>query len=101
MVAFTVPYLLYPPYANLESKLGFIFGSIAAAATLFTYFCVPECKQKSLEQIDIMFREKVPLRKFGSYEGRTLNEEVEKELKAHDAKVASVHIKHCVNGGEP
>ena len=29
---------------------------------------MPECKGKTLEQVDYLFRERVPLRKFGSFE---------------------------------
>lgn len=37
-------------------------------ALVFTWFCVPECSGKSLEQIDYMFHEGVRLRDFGKYE---------------------------------
>jgi SP family sugar:H+ symporter-like MFS transporter len=62
LVNFTIPYLL----ARLGSKVGFIFGSFSFCAMVFTYFCVPECKGKSLEEIDLLFHEGVSLRKFGS-----------------------------------
>ncbi|KAI0017873.1 general substrate transporter [Xylariomycetidae sp. FL0641] len=65
---FSLPYLLYAPYGNLGSKTGFVFGSIAALAVVFIWFCVPECKGKSLEQIDRMFRDGVPLRRFGDFD---------------------------------
>ena len=68
MVTFSLPYLLNEPYAGLRSKVGFIFGSLAFCALVFTYFCIPECKQKSLEEINFMFHERVPIRKFGSYQ---------------------------------
>ena len=42
---------------------------------MFTYFCVPECKGKTLEQVDYMFREKVPLRQFGKYQVPELRSE--------------------------
>lgn len=63
-VSFSTPYLLYAPYANLGSKVGFIFGSLAFVALLFSYFCIPECSGKSLEEIDQLFLEKTPIRKF-------------------------------------
>jgi hypothetical protein len=44
VVAFTLPYLLYAPYANLGMKVGFIFGPIATLATIWAYFFIPECK---------------------------------------------------------
>jgi hypothetical protein len=52
------------PYAALGSKVGFIFGSFAICSIVFTYFCIPECKGKTLEEIDRLFLEKVPIRKF-------------------------------------
>jgi MFS transporter, SP family, sugar:H+ symporter len=63
-VNFSMPYLLYSPYANLNSKVGFIFGSLAIVAFVFSYFCIPECKGKSLEEIDRLFLDGVPVRKF-------------------------------------
>lgn len=68
-VNFAIPYLLYAPYANLESKVGFIFGGLSFCAMLFTYFCVPECKGKTLEEIDVLFHQGVSVRKFGSFKG--------------------------------
>lgn len=64
-MSFSIPYLLYEPYAALGSKVGFIFGGNLVLAFIFTYFCVPECKGKSLEQIDLLFNQGVPLRSFG------------------------------------
>lgn len=66
-VNFSIPYLISPQYAGLDSKVGFIFGSLAFLALLFTWFFVPECKGKSLEQVDMMFNSGVALRNFGSY----------------------------------
>ncbi|EXF74444.1 sugar transporter [Colletotrichum fioriniae PJ7] len=67
LVNFTLPYLLNAPYAALQSKVGFIFGSIAVCSALFVFFCVPECKGRSLEEIDRMFHDGVPVRHFGDY----------------------------------
>lgn len=67
LVTFIVPYLLNATYANLHSKVGFIFGAISVLAGFFTYFCVPECKGRSLEEIDRMFIEHVPIRQFRTH----------------------------------
>ncbi|RYP59740.1 hypothetical protein DL769_008408 [Monosporascus sp. CRB-8-3] len=56
-VSFSIPYLLRDEYAGPGSKVGFIFGSAA--------FCIPECSGKTLEEIDELFVESVPIRKFG------------------------------------
>ncbi|RYP48055.1 hypothetical protein DL768_005977 [Monosporascus sp. mg162] len=64
-VSFSIPYLLRDEYAGLGSKVGFIFGSTAFCAFLFSLFCIPECRGKTLEEIDELFVERVPIRKFG------------------------------------
>lgn len=68
LVAFTLPYLLNAPYANLQSKVGFIYGSLALLGLVYTFFFVPECKGKSLEEIDFCFYKKIPIRKFASFQ---------------------------------
>ena len=78
VVSFTVPYLLYAPYANLGPKLGFIYGSFAASGLVFVFFFVPECRGLSLEEIDHLFNERTPLIKFGKRKhGEILPENVE------------------------
>lgn len=64
-VSFSIPYLINVQYAGLGSKVGFIFGSTAFFAMLFSYFCVPECGGKTLEEIDHLFLQKTPIRAFG------------------------------------
>lgn len=64
-VSFSIPYLIGADYANLGGKVGFIFGTTAFFAALFSWFCIPECSGKSLEEIDELFLEGVAVRKFG------------------------------------
>lgn len=71
-VTFSIPYLLDDEYAGLHSKVGSFFGSIAVCACVFVYFCVPDCQGKSLEEVDRLFHEGVPVRKFRDYELPTL-----------------------------
>ena len=63
-VTFSLPYLLDEPYAGLGPKVGFIFGGLTAISVLFAFFFIPECKGKSLEEIDVLFNNNVPVRKF-------------------------------------
>ncbi|KAF7552933.1 hypothetical protein G7Z17_g3987 [Cylindrodendrum hubeiense] len=65
-ISFSIPYLLNASYANLGSKVGFIFGSTSVLACIFAWFCVPECSGKSLEEIDELFLQGVPIGKFGT-----------------------------------
>lgn len=68
LVAFTLPYLLNDDYAGLQSKVGFIYGSFAVLSLVFVILFVPECKGRTLEEIDYMFEHKVPIRKFQTYD---------------------------------
>lgn len=52
--------------------MGFIFARILVLAIVFTWFCVPGCRGKSLEQVDRLFNEGVSLRKFGNYKPEEL-----------------------------
>lgn len=61
----SLPYLLNKPYAGLGSRVGFIYGSIAVVSIVFVALCLPECRGRTLEEIDLLFASKVPLRKFG------------------------------------
>ncbi|KEF58109.1 uncharacterized protein A1O9_06032 [Exophiala aquamarina CBS 119918] len=65
-VSFSLPYLLNAPYANLGSKVGFIFGSMAVLSLVFAYWCVPEVKGRSLEEVDRLFESGTPLRNFAT-----------------------------------
>lgn len=64
VTSFSIPYLLNEPYAALGSKVGFIFGGAAVLAFIFAFFCVPECTHRTLEEIDQLFLDGVPVRQF-------------------------------------
>ena len=91
-VSFSIPYLLNEPYAGLGSKVGFIFGATAAGAVLFTWFSIPECSGKTLEEIDELFLEGVPIRKFGNTRVSSPNAEFEGNGKKGDMKIESVEV---------
>lgn len=67
LVSFTLPYLLNAPYANLQAKVGYIYGSFSVATFFFAYYFVPELKNRSLEEVDEIFENKVSAPKSGSY----------------------------------
>ncbi|KDR80674.1 hypothetical protein GALMADRAFT_241049 [Galerina marginata CBS 339.88] len=68
-IGYATPYLVNkePGSAGLESKVFFIWGSTCLCCIIFTFFCIPETKGMSLEQIDLMYQETTPL---GSLEYR-------------------------------
>ncbi|TDZ67823.1 Major facilitator-type transporter ecdC [Colletotrichum trifolii] len=60
-----IPYLVNPDQANLKGKVGFIFGGLALMGTIGSFFCIPELKGKTFDEIDRLFTAKVPPRKMG------------------------------------
>ena len=42
-----IPYLINPDQANARGKVGFFFGGLGAIALVWSYFRVPETKNRS------------------------------------------------------
>jgi len=65
-ISYATPYLVNKQKgsAGLQSKVFFIWGSTCAACFVFTYFFIPETKGLSLEQIDEMYQEVMPLNSY-------------------------------------
>jgi hypothetical protein len=64
---FAIPYMVNPDEGNLKGKVGFIFGGLAAIATVGSYFYVPELKGRTFAEIDTMFFNRMLPRKMGDY----------------------------------
>lgn len=56
-IGYCTPYLVDvgPGKAGLQSNVFFIWGSCCALCFLFTFFCIPETKGLSLEQVDQLY----------------------------------------------
>ncbi|CAG9998483.1 unnamed protein product [Clonostachys byssicola] len=77
VVSFSIPYLVFPDRAGLGSRVGFIFAALCILASVFVFFCVPECKGKTLEQVDWLFINNVPIRNFKKKDTSNMLEEAE------------------------
>lgn len=62
-----VPYMVNPDAANMQGKVGFVFGGLALFATVVCFFYIPELKGRTFDEIDTMFARRVPPRRMGSY----------------------------------
>ncbi|KAJ5247414.1 hypothetical protein N7468_002397, partial [Penicillium chermesinum] len=51
---------------NLAGKCGYVWGGTATVCWLMAYFFLPELKNRSYRETDILFNRKVPARKFKS-----------------------------------
>jgi len=61
------PYLINPDEANLQGKVGWIFGGMGVIFTFWSWFGIPETGGRTIDEIDILFEHKVPARKFRDY----------------------------------
>ncbi|KAI9511393.1 general substrate transporter [Russula earlei] len=60
-IAYSTPYLVDAGPGNLDlgSKVFYIWGSTCFCCILFAYFCIPETKGLSLEQIDLLYQNRL------------------------------------------
>ncbi|KAJ4288480.1 hypothetical protein N0V90_011716 [Kalmusia sp. IMI 367209] len=61
------PYMLNPTAGNWKGKTGFFWGAGAFIFFVWTYFRLPETKGRTYEELDIMFAEGIPARKFANH----------------------------------
>ncbi|KAI1608308.1 general substrate transporter [Exophiala viscosa] len=67
VASYTTPYFLNPLELNWGGKYGYIWFGSNIIILFFIFFALPETKDRTLEEIDEMFEEKVPARKFKNY----------------------------------
>lgn len=60
VIGVVTPYMVDPGQGDLGAKVFFVWGSTCGLCLLFAYFCVPETKGLSLEQVDRMMEESTP-----------------------------------------
>jgi SP family sugar:H+ symporter-like MFS transporter len=78
LIYLAAPYLVDsgPGNLNLGTKVFYIWGSTCACCIIFAYFCIPETKGLSLEQIDVLYQNVAPVNSV-SYRRRLLAEGTE------------------------
>ncbi|KAI1472161.1 general substrate transporter [Daldinia caldariorum] len=67
LTTFTAPYFINPDSLNWGPRYGYIWFPSSIVAGVWVYFFLPEVQGRTLEEIDEMFEEKLPARKFRSY----------------------------------
>ena len=60
------PYMVNPTEANWKGKAGFFWGSTCVLFFIWAFFRLPESKDRSFEEMDIFFKERVGARKFSN-----------------------------------
>lgn len=69
------PYFMNPSAWNLKGYTGFIWGGTALCVLIWAFFRLPETKGKTFEEIDLLFANRVPTRKFATYKVDAVDEE--------------------------
>ncbi|KAG1729525.1 maltose permease, partial [Suillus paluster] len=57
-----------PDQANLGGYVGFIFGGLAFAGTIWTWYFIPETKNRTVDELDVLFEQHVPARHFSTHD---------------------------------
>ncbi|KAK0392261.1 hypothetical protein NLU13_1757 [Sarocladium strictum] len=69
------PYFMNPTKWNLKGYTGFVWGSTAFLVFIWGYFRLPETKDRTFEELDLLFAKKVSARKFSSYKIEAFGDE--------------------------
>lgn len=64
IVTFVSPYMQSAAYGNMGPYIGFFFGSFSLLGIIFVWFCYPETKGASIEDLDLYFEQRLPTRAF-------------------------------------
>ena len=67
LTTFTAPYFINPQSLRWGPKYGFIWAPSCAVAAAWVFFFLPEVKNRTLEEIDEMFEQRLSPRKFRTY----------------------------------
>ncbi|EGV61337.1 sugar transporter [Yamadazyma tenuis ATCC 10573] len=67
MAGIMQPFLINPRSANLKGYTGFVWSFISLPAIVWAFFRLPETKNRTYEELDIMFNMGLPSRQFSEY----------------------------------
>lgn len=84
---FTAPFFINPAALNWNAQYGYIWFGSNVIIVVFTYFLLPETRDRTLEEIHEMFEAKLPARKFKGYQCTTVEDvakRVEKEVEVRE-----------------
>jgi SP family general alpha glucoside:H+ symporter-like MFS transporter len=79
------PYMVNPTAWNWKGKTGFFWFGTGIVTLAWGYFRLPETKDRTYEELDIMFASKLPTRRFKEYKVNAYDETVEISERAQQA----------------
>lgn len=93
----SVPINFVNPYVQegIGGKVTFIYGGFSLLALVFVFSSVPETKNRSLEELDEMFQNNVPIRKFRDYVASGLGSQQSKLEEKLSSLTDNVKVEHA------
>ncbi|KAF4981692.1 hypothetical protein FZEAL_2579 [Fusarium zealandicum] len=67
LVTQVMPYLINTDQANLGGRICFVFFGLSTPMCFYLYFCLPELKGRNYAEVQELFENRVPARKFKGY----------------------------------
>lgn len=74
------PYFMNPKAWNLRGYAGFVWGTTALLTFIWAFFRLPETKNRTFEQLDILFAKRVPARQFATTDVNAFDETTTTDL---------------------
>lgn len=68
MWSFVSPYMFNPGEGDLKAKVGFVYGGFMIIFTVLAFVFTPETRHRTYEELDELFMQHVPARKFRKFE---------------------------------
>jgi len=62
-----IPYALNPDQGNLRGKLAFVFFGTTLPCLAWCFMALPEMKNRTFDELDLMFQRAVPTKEFKTY----------------------------------
>ncbi|KAL4945754.1 hypothetical protein BDV06DRAFT_184094 [Aspergillus oleicola] len=63
--AVVIPYAMNEDQGDWRGKMGFLFSGLAALSAVYCWFCLPETRGRTFEELDVLFERGVSAREFG------------------------------------
>ncbi|KAL4950220.1 general substrate transporter [Aspergillus filifer] len=63
--AVAIPYAMNEDQGDWRGKMGFLFSGLAALSAIYCWFCLPETRGRTFEELDVLFERGVSAREFG------------------------------------